>query len=217
LSYITLRLAAATAHVWWQLPQLQELSVDDSSSESGTDVYVQSMLAGVAAATSLTSLHLHSLSLANEHMADIVVCPRIAGLSRLEKLHIQSSNPHDVQALTALTGLTHLDLARSWESVGTDTATALARSLTRLRHLDLRGCREVDLGSAELMLALGQLTQLTLLDIAQGSDDSQLTVGGLMQLTGLRHLEELMFTHSAEITQDVLDVFWAAVRGQHMS
>jgi hypothetical protein len=83
--------------------------------------------------------------------------------------------------------------------------------------LDLRGCREVDLGSAELMLALGQLTQLTLLDIVQGSDDSQLTVGGLMQLTGLRHLEELMFTHSAEITQDVLDVFWAAVRGQHMS
>jgi hypothetical protein len=126
------------------------------------------------------------------------------------------SDPFDALALTALTGLTHLDLAGSSSLVATDSATALARSLTRLRHLDMGECSPIFLGSTQLMLALGQLTQLTFVNIRQWYD-SQLTVGGLMQLTGLRHLEGLEVSRSPEITKEVLGVFWAAVRGQKKS
>jgi hypothetical protein len=226
LSYTTLRLAAATAHVWRQLPQLQELHVKEmDDNDPGMVVQTQSILAGIAAATSLTHLHLHSWSLykkemSDVEMADIIVCPRLAGLSRLQKLYIHSpmggSDPFDALALTALTGLTHLDLAGSSSLVATDSATALAHSLTRLRHLDMGECSPIFLGSTQLMLALGQLTQLTFVNIRQWYD-SQLTVGGLMQLTGLRHLEGLEVSRSPEITKEVLGVFLAAVRGQKKS
>jgi hypothetical protein len=223
LRYQTLRLAVATAHVWRQLPHLHELRVEDDGDDydSGTVQQMQSVLAGIAAATGLTYLHLSTASLTSPQMsfgimADIVVCPRLAGLSRFKKLYMRSlmraSNPHDLRALTAITGLTHLDLACSRNLVATDSATALARSLTRLRHLDVGDC-QVDLGSSHLILALGQLTQLTRLDVT-GWGDNKLSVGGLMQLTGLRHLEDLRVPRSAEITEEVLRVFWEKVRGR---
>jgi hypothetical protein len=227
LGYNTLKLAAATAHVWRQLPQLQELRVSEyNKHDKGTVLQMQSILTGIAAATSLTNLHLHSGSLANDDaqmshasMADIAVCPMLAGLSRLEELCIYTpmggSDVCDARALTALTGLTYLDLSYSRGVVTTDSATALARSLTRLRHLDLSSCHQVDLNSTELMLALGQLTQLTLLGIDQGWGDNRLTVGALMQLTGLRHLTDLRAVISSrEVSGEVLRVFWEKVRGQ---
>jgi hypothetical protein len=95
-------------------------------SEDGTDdevskLQMRTTLAGIAAATNLTYLYLHSWSLSDElrwgSLADIGMCPRLAGLSRLEKLILSSplvgSDPHDAGALTALAGLTHLDLSYS--------------------------------------------------------------------------------------------------------
>jgi Leucine-rich repeat (LRR) protein len=222
LRYNSLGVAAATAHVWSQLPQLQALLVDDDDKRgTTTKLQMHSMLAGIAAATSLTHLHLHSFSLVDVHtwpcvMADIVVWPKLAGLLRLQELHIQSPlsgpSPDDMRALKALTGLTHLDLTHSW-NLATDSAIVLARSLTRLRHLDLDCCNEVDLSSTELMLALGQLTQLTFLNISL-LGDNELTVNGLMQLTGLCQLQKLRLIDSNEITEEVLRVFWEAVRAQ---
>jgi hypothetical protein len=83
LGYTTLRLAAATAHVWQQLLQLQELRVAGHDDE-GTILQMQLILEGIAAATSLTNLHLESSTLVDEQMtfcdlADIVVCPKWLG------------------------------------------------------------------------------------------------------------------------------------------
>jgi hypothetical protein len=75
-------------------------------------------------------------------------------------------------------------------------------------------CCHVDVGSDELTLALGQLTQLTFLGIGGGYGEQQLTVSALMQLTGLRHLEVLSVSHSPEVSEEVWRVFWTAVQGQ---
>jgi hypothetical protein len=91
--------------------------------------------------------------------------------------------------------------------------TAVARSLTRLRHLDLSDC-SLDFGSTDLMLALAQLTQLTWLNIAQGWGGQLFSVGALMQLTGLSNLKDVVCNRSPETTEEVLRVFWAAVREQ---
>jgi hypothetical protein len=203
--------------VWRQLPQLQELCLDDEGDNvEGRNLRLQSIFAGIAAATSMTNLHLHSWSLerlSGGSLADIGICPGLAGLSSFEKLCTRLPLVICDRALTALTGLTHLEMACCLMLDGTKTATVVARSLTRLRHLDLSDCC-LNFGSTDLMLALGQLTQLTLLDITRvARDGNQLAEGALMQLTGLRHLKDLRIPDSPEVSEEVLRVFWAAVRG----
>jgi hypothetical protein len=131
LGYTRLGLAAATAHVWRQLPQMQELRVEEDlyyHVEGSAVQQMRSILAGIAAAASLTRLDLYSWSLADGQMrsvsmADIAVCLRLTGLLCLQHLHlrvaVRGSDPCAAQALTALTGLTHLDLARSCDLVDT--------------------------------------------------------------------------------------------------
>jgi hypothetical protein len=85
------------------------------------------------------------------------------------------------------------------------TASALACHLKQLRHLDLSGC---ELGSMACLAPIGQLTQLTELQLREIRD---LTVWGLMLLTGLTALEKLGVWHSKNITDEVLKRFWAAV------
>jgi hypothetical protein len=96
------------------------------------------------------------------------------------------------------------------DGVGDVAATALAHNLKYLQHLDMRDCG-IDLASGVFLAAAGQLKQLTCLCLL-GNDE--LTEQGLMQLTGLSCLQQLYVDESEEVTEEVLDRFWAAVRRQ---
>jgi hypothetical protein len=92
--------------------------------------------------------------------------------------------------------------------VGDAAAAALARSLKQLRHLDLSDCC-IDLSSIDVLEAVGQLAQLTALLL---TGNSGLTQQGLLQLTGLTALQRLKVDRSDEVTNEVVESFWAAVR-----
>jgi hypothetical protein len=131
-------------------------------------------------------------------------CPdRLAGAQHL-RICFKAAElvPGDAQALSTLTGLTHLVLDGLHQGADDVATTALACSLKQLRHLDLRGCR---LGSMSCLAAIGQLRQLTELHL----DGNELTKRGLMLLTGLSRLQQLGVSCSKEVTPGVLGRFWA--------
>jgi hypothetical protein len=136
--------------------------------------------------------------------------PKLAGLQELKHLHFEDDStlaPGDARALTALTGLTSLVLARVGPGVGDEAAAAIAGSCKQLHHLDLCDC---DLVSMECLSSIRHLIQLTQLQL-QGN--AGLTQQHLM-LTGLTCLQQLGVDRTAEITDGVVDSFWAAVRRQ---
>lgn len=113
-------------------------------------------------------------------------------------------------ALTALTGLTSLVLSRLYDGVGEVEATAIAHSLTQLQDLTLFGCG-FSLRSTELLAAVGELKQLTYLQLdCSFNYDFGITPQGLMQLTGLSRLQQL--DSSVGVTDALMDSLWAAVR-----
>jgi hypothetical protein len=57
--------------------------------------------------------------------------------------------------------------------------------------------------------AIGHLKQLTRLELHRNKG---LTQPGLMQLTVLSRLQKLTVDHAAEVTPDLLEQFWAALR-----
>jgi hypothetical protein len=214
--------AAATAAAWRHVPQLRELSIrtitllDIEASRQD----LANILAGLAAATSLTnlSLLLHADWPANDGEAAVVAaCASLAGLTNLSSLAFEDGTrlaPGDVLALTALTGLTRLQLASMGNGVGTAAAVALARSLQQLQHLDLQKC-SINLSNVQLMSAIGQLSQLTELRL---NGNSGLSRQGLMQLAGLSQLRQLGVSRygvSGDLTPlEVSQLFEA--RGVHL-
>uniref|UniRef100_A0A383VYV0 Uncharacterized protein n=1 Tax=Tetradesmus obliquus TaxID=3088 RepID=A0A383VYV0_TETOB len=70
---------------------------------------------------------------------------------------------------------------------------------------------DTDFGSATLLAAVGQMRQLTYLEV---DGHKSLTQQGLMQLTGLSALQQLIVDTNDEITSEVLERFWAAVQQQ---
>jgi hypothetical protein len=110
-------------------------------------------------------------------------------------------------ALTALTGLTELILECETGGVSDLAASALACSLKQLRHLDVSRC---DMSSMVCLAAVGHLTQLTTLRLP----GSGLTQQGLMLLTRLSQLQELTVHGNEEVTDELVEQFWAAVRQQ---
>jgi hypothetical protein len=121
----------ATSPAWAQLPQLQTLNVCLFHFYRGAPKRVaEAIVAGVAAATTLTSLTL-ALMGNDDTRHDFDVCARLAGLIRLKYLHLWCSpwarSPDDGDyvagdplALTALTGLT-------WLCINTDMPGDRAR------------------------------------------------------------------------------------------
>jgi hypothetical protein len=143
----------------------------------------------------------------------VAACASLARLTQLKHLSFRTFSPSclvrgDVMALTALTNLTHLDLWELQGAVGGPVATALAYNLKQLRCLRLCNC---DLGSLECLVAVGQMKQLTELQL----DSDRMTQQHLMQLTGLSCLQKFDLYNTAEITDEVIAQFWAAVRKQH--
>jgi hypothetical protein len=94
--------------------------------------------------------------------------------------------------------------------VGERAATALACNLTRLEHLQLHGC-SIDLGSAIFLAAIAQLKQLRYLCLR---DNFGLIEQGLLQLTRLSCLKHIDVDRNEEVTDQVLNRSWVAVRQQ---
>jgi hypothetical protein len=150
------------------------------------------------------------------YRAHTAACASLAGLTQLKHLSFDTAcpsvlMPDDVMALTALTNLTHLDLEGLDWAVGGPVATALAYSLKQLRYLSLSGC---ELGSRECLAAIGQLKQLTELRLDTAYLGDLLTQEQLMQLTGLSRLQKFKLYNTAQITDEVIANFRAALRRQ---
>jgi hypothetical protein len=233
--------AAATASAWPLLPQLRSLEIAHDMPPNQPQW--EAILAGAAAATSLTKLKLDARMMSdavaeryNRELEDVwaeevAACARLAKLTCLQDLTVGGFDDifkvnfecDDALALTALTGLTRLDLWGAQHGVGTEVATALALNLKQLQSLDLGYC-DLQLDSAEgsaCLEAIGGLTQLTQLGLA---DCEGLTQHGLMQLTGLSRLQKdacLALGHWDDEHWDdeqceALTAFWAAVHAQRL-
>jgi hypothetical protein len=170
---------AAVAEVWPQLPQLQDLQLPfhEPVSRQG----MAAVLTSAGSCSGLTRLFLsvwfidgdgNYIAVEQEDGEDEEqqqqqavhnhVCASLASLTNLRDLSIRHAwiPAGDAIALTALTGLTVLDLHGSRDGVGDAAAIALACGLVQLQRLDLTTCA-VDMSNVDLTSALGQLVQLT--------------------------------------------------------
>jgi hypothetical protein len=206
LAYYNPADAAATAAAWPQLPQLRGLLLMNCS-DLPMQEHMPALLPALAAARSITNLGWDEHWQQDE--AAVAVCPSLARMTNLEVLVFSSALvPGDALALTALTNLRTLILNCDSGGVDDFVATSLACSLKQLRHLDLSYCK---MHSMVCLAAIGHLTQLSVLRLL---GNSGLTKRGLMALTGLSLLQELDVTNDEEVTDEVLEDFWAAVKQQ---
>jgi hypothetical protein len=214
LEYWDAACAAPTAPAWQHLSQLSELDLAYPNDNPSTQE-MAAILAGVAAATSLTKLSLEALAWVDNaddvaRAMQVAACASLAGLTRLRDLTISSQSclvPGDALALTALTSLTRLKLAFTGSAADDVAACALACSLTQLCSLDLRGCVLGGLGCLAPIAHLSRLTEL-LLDHVDG-----MTRRGVMLLTKLTQLQQLTVKFNDEVTHEWMDrEFWAALQ-----
>jgi hypothetical protein len=207
------------ASAWPQLSQLRSLRVtsiayDDNFGDIGAEF--RHVMLGTAAATSLRQLHLDfSNGISTNAVRLIKLCGYLSDLQQLQELRVcaghltaAADGPKDTMHLTALTGLTQLDLSR-WPA-GDVAIVALACSLSQLRVLKLVDC---GIQSKAVLPAIAKLVQLQHLDLtanALGCDEC------LELLTQLRALTALSLVSSNNIapSQAAFNIFWAAVRGE---
>ncbi|KAF6260108.1 hypothetical protein COO60DRAFT_1637784 [Scenedesmus sp. NREL 46B-D3] len=217
LRYATGQFAAAAAATWPQLPQLCELAVCCSSYEEPNR---QAWLAIANCMAASTKLELDAVCICDgedDEGEDVDAtwaspCAKLAGLTYLKDLSIRCGSellaPGDALALTALTGVRRLVLYGDGAGVGDEAAAALASSCQQLHELDLRSCSLVSMACLSNVAHLTQLTELWL------AGNSGPTPQGLMLLTGLKRLQILGVDRDAEVTDEVVESFWAAVTGQ---
>jgi hypothetical protein len=219
LHYSSVNAAADAAAAWPQLPQLRELELEFFGNTAPLPSQMAAMLGAVTHCSGLTGLVLPVLESptgCDSGARAVAACGKLAGLTNLRDLHIHWGSklaPGDVKALTALTGLTRLRLDELGSAVDDAAAAALARSMPQLQDLDLMHC---ELGSMTCLAEIAKLVHLTSLNI----DDfdykhcicGSLTREGLMQSTGLTRLQQLQLCRNDEVTDEVVDEFWAALR-----
>lgn len=207
LCYFGDDVAAAAAPAFESMPQLRGMKVLCGSRSRN----VKKILRGAAAATQLTSFCLECPVLSQCPGGGMPVISKLACLSGLRSLVLRDLclNPGDALAVTALTELTCLCLDSTRTGWSAVELAAVARNLKHLKHLSL--CpNHIDLSSAPTLAAVGQLQQLTYLGLDYNGG---LTQQGLMQLTGMSLLQQLCVDTTGEVTDDVLNRFWAEVRG----
>jgi hypothetical protein len=173
---------------------------------------------GVAAATGLSKLQLDFQKDVAAHGMRPKLFWYLTGLRQLQELQVcavqptnfidEESDAGDIMQLTALTGLTQLDVV-SWH-VGDVAAVALACHLTNLHILKLCNCC---MGSRAVLPAIGRLQHLQHLDLQDNTFGCDKCLQLLTQLRALTCLE-LKSRDGDKPTQQQLDAFWAAVRGQ---
>jgi hypothetical protein len=201
--------ALRAAKTWSLVPQLKELCrtfgwvffwpLRPGSMEGR----MQYLLEAAGAAKHLTCLHVSLTGFGT--LNRIPVCGILAQLTDLRDLSLKelSITAGDALALTMLTRLTRLELMHLHDGVGVAAATALVRNLPQLHHLWLQSC-SIDLQDKDFLVALGRLTQLTLLALG---GKGGITAQGLMQLTGLKQLQQFNISMTAEVTDEIKDRF----------
>jgi hypothetical protein len=219
LRYDEVLLEVHTASVWSQLSQLRSLLVTSAEPSGQIDdgAGFQRVMRGVAAATGLTTLQLDF----GVGVAAWGIRPKLfgylTGLQQLQELHVYAVEPRhfddesdaaDVMQVTALTGLTQLDV--SFWHVGDVAAVKLACHLPELRILKLCHCC---MESRAVLPAIGRLQHLQHLDLQGNAFGCDKCLQLLTQLRALTCLE-LVSRDGDKPTQQQLDAFWAAVRGQ---
>lgn len=186
--------AAAAAPGWQQLPQLQELSIvhDAMIASRANTSQMRAILAGIAAATSLTKLEFEAVADDEEQQKWVAVaaCSCVARLTGLRDLCIPQCSTlpaGNAAAVTALTNLSRLVLGNMGAGVGDAAAAAIAQNLTQLRHLDLRCCDLGSLGALDCTHLAEQLEQLVCLTELRLEGNEQLSseaLRGVMALAG---------------------------------
>uniref|UniRef100_A0A383WEG1 RNI-like protein n=1 Tax=Tetradesmus obliquus TaxID=3088 RepID=A0A383WEG1_TETOB len=206
-----------SSSAWAALPQLRALVIVSAPSGDVVDVgpSLRTVMASIAAATSLRQLHLDLRDGVTAYSMRPKLFGYLTGLRQLQELEVDAvhvgytvTDADDIMQLTALTGLTRLDVEH-W-AVGDVAAVALACSLPELRVLKLYDCH---LDSRAALPAIGKLAHLQHLDLRTNRFGCD---GCLQLLTQLRALTclELVNMDGEEPSQQQLDAFWAAVRGQ---
>jgi hypothetical protein len=229
--------ACHVSATWRLLPQLNEISMEFFKGAiwhpvDDVEQCMQVLLADAGAAKQLTRLHVDFTAFYVPYRP-IAVCAGLAQLASLRGLTLFEVRlmPGDALALSALTGLTQLEildvhnciqwytlsslgLGPAWDSnlrqaVCTRSGTALVRSLSQLCSLRIQGC-SYHTGDKEFVAAVGQLHQLTELHL----DGHGLTRHDLMHLTGLSSLQQFRAYGSAEVNDMVINKFLAAVSNE---
>jgi hypothetical protein len=212
--------AALTSSSWGRLSQLVEVHIsgryDDVLPDDGSRF--RQVMQGLAAATSLRKLHFNFSESVTPEGLQPKLFGFLTGLRQLQELHASCRNvgvdaaaateAYDAMQLTALTGLTKLEIiAWNVEDVG---AVALACNLPELRVLQLYKC---GVESKAALPAIGKLVHLQQLHLTMNEIDCD---GCLQLLTQLRALTSLRLRDRNwdGPSDEELEVFWAAVGGQ---
>ena len=170
--------------LWSQFQNLRALSLLDYERSDGQGFITPALVAGLGAAAALTSLRIGGNQMENQTAAMGSLCGSIAGLRGLQDLSINGLALRvSALSLSRLTQLKQLSLR--WCRVPDMVVTALGCSLKQLCRLNLSDNTDLTDGC---MPVLGQLTTLTYLGMW---GLYRVTETGLMQLTGLRRLQEL--------------------------
>lgn len=138
----------------------------------------------------------------------------IKGLAGLQKLNLRvpQASEADLLQLTALTGLTNLDLSLSDDAVRDLVVVGLAGKLQRLVKLELTNC---DIITQACLAPIGTLQDLKHLELQ--AEDFELTDVGLMQLSGLTKLTRLVLGDSREVSAGARAAFLAVMPGLRRS
>lgn len=160
--------AARDASWWGKMPGLVDLSIleDDFDPEySWTAEAVHEVFAGIGRATSLTRLHL--MVPVREEAGPVRVCKHLSGLTRLQELRLEwcegYQQPRDCVHLSALQGLTKLELDALGDGVGDTAAVAMLLHMPRLRHVMLLDC---ELQTDAVLPVLADRSGLTYLELS---------------------------------------------------
>jgi hypothetical protein len=198
-----------------RLPQLRWLVAKVRSSLTEPEVaQLLPVAAAVGRATALTGLEFCTVgggtrSAPWREVMDSAI-KGIKGLTGLQKLNLrvpQAAETHLLQ-LTALTGLTNLDMNFSNEAVTDLVVVGLASKLQHLVKLELIDCA---IKTQACLAPIGALRDLQLLDLE--SEDFTLTDAGLMQLSGLTKLTSLMLEEGMDVSRAAADAFLAVMPG----
>jgi hypothetical protein len=200
---------SAAAPFWSRLPSLHRLDMEYGSEPQNLPsrrLFTPAFFSHLGAATSLTSLR---LSWAEDDDDDFLYHDNLEGLTeqlaKLEQLCCLTLSclPLGLSAhhLSNLTRLTSLELCSC--KLHTFEVGVLCCKLKNLQHLSLESNDDL---SDSCTPTLGLLTQLTSLNL----EEVTLTRKGLMQLTTLRQLQDLLVSEDnrpAAFFRD-LDAFW---------
>lgn len=205
------------AAVWQHLPALHELIIESSIASMRE---LQRTAQHLAALTQLTKLAVEVQNVDDGAEAfdpdSLVFCKHLTSLTRLRDFSVAIDEPrmivygeplmHDAQHLTALTALTSLRLI-DIPTADAITVALLALRLTNLEHLEVSS-NSIFVDSSALP-AIGTLTKLKSLVLSEYGLDVKDAQRGLLLLTGLTGLTQLVGLEMAG--NEALREFWAMI------